>query len=279
MKKTVALFLAVFCFILNVSATNSDTKSVPVLMYHSVSDGQNDVTISPENFNKHMTAIRDNGFTPVSVFDLIDFVDNGKELPEKPVCITFDDGYSDNFSNAFPVLEAFGFKSTIFIIGSSVGKDTYKDTGFGINAHFGFDEAREMFLSGLVSIQSHSFDMHQWEAGENSPIVRNNVLPFETEGIFDYAVTFQNDFKKSKAEIEENVGDNVVAFAYPTGRYNALTEFILKQNGVRVTMATSEGPNYIKKGDKESLYKLNRYNVGNQIDEEHLMKWLSEGSL
>lgn len=279
MKKTVALLLMVFCLVVSVSAVSSDIKSVPVLMYHSVSDGQNDVTISPENFNKHMTAIRDNGFTPVSISDLIDFVDNGKELPEKVVCITFDDGYRDNFSNAFPVLEAFGFKSTIFIIGSSVGKDTYKDTGFGINAHFGFDEARKMFASGLVSIQSHSFDMHQWADGENSRFVRNNVLPFETEGIFDYANVFQNDFKKSKAQIEENVGDNVVAFAYPTGRYNALTEFILKQNGVRVTVATSEGPNYIKKGDKESLYKLNRYNVGNQIDEEHLLKWLNEGKI
>ncbi len=279
MKKTVALFLTVFCLVVSVSAMNNDIKSVPVLMYHSVSDGQNDVTISPENFNKHMTTIRDNGFTPVSISDLIDFVDNGKELPEKVVCITFDDGYSDNFLNAFPILQDYGFKSTIFIIGSSVGKDTYKDTGFGINAHFDFGEAKAMYESGLVSIQSHSFDMHQWEDGENSLFVRNNVLPFDGEKIFDYVNAFQNDFKKSKADIEENVGNKVVAFAYPTGRYNPITEFILKQNGIRVTMATSEGPNYIKKGDKESLYKLNRYNIGDQISEEHLLKWLNEGSL
>ncbi|MBQ9757225.1 MAG: polysaccharide deacetylase family protein [Clostridia bacterium] len=279
MKKIIAVFLTVCCLMMGVYAESGDAKRVPVLMYHSVSNGQNDVTISPENFRKHLEVMQDNGFTPISVSDMIEFVDNGKELPGKPVCITFDDGYSDNFSNAFPLLEEFGFKATIFIIGSSVGKDTYKDTGFGINAHFDFGQAKEMYESGLVSIQSHSFDMHQWEGGENSLSVRKNVLPFDGENIFDYVNAFQNDFKKSKADIEENVGNEVVAFAYPTGRYNALSEFILKQNGVRVTMATSEGPNYIKKGDKESLYKLNRYNVGDQISEEHLLKWLNEGSL
>jgi len=280
MKKILTAFLIIcLLFCSTVYAKGSDVAKVPVLMYHSVGDGENDVIISAENFRSHLEVIRDNGFTPVSLSDLINFVDNGEELPQKPVLITFDDGYSDNYLNAFPILSEFGFKATVFVIGSSVGKLTYKDTEIPINPHFDYSEAKEMYDSGLISIQSHSHDMHQSQNAENTDFARVNVLPFENESLLSYIKAFEKDFLTSKNNIEENVGNKVIAFAYPTGRYNAISEFLLKKNGVRLTVATSMGTNYIKKYDKESLYKLNRYNIGNQVDSEQLLEWLSEGTL
>ncbi len=274
-NKIILVFLIItLIFSVPVVAESSDTVSVPVLMYHSVGDGDEIVIISPENFRSHLEAIKQNGFTPISLDELIKFVDYGFPLPEKPVCITFDDGYLDNFTVAFPMLKEYGFKATIFAIVSSVGKETYKNTSYGITPHFSYDQAREMVDSGLISVQSHTYDMHQskkFESGE----ARETVLRFENESLMDYISRFQSDFMTSKTILETELKKPLVGFAYPLGKYNAVTDYILKSNGVRVTMATSTGMNYIKAYDKNSLYNLNRYNIYNGISSQQLIKWLS----
>ena len=269
----VILILALI-FSVPASAQSGDTVAVPVLMYHSVSDGDEYVVISPENFRKHLEAIKENGFTPVSLDELIRYVDYGFPLPSNPVCITFDDGYLDNYTNAFPMLKEFGFKATIFAIVSSVGKETYKNTSYEITPHFSYDQAREMIDSGLISVQSHTYDMHQSTRFESGP-ARETVLRFENEGLMDYITRFRGDLLAAKTILETELEKPLVGFAYPLGKYNAVTDYILKSNGVRVTMATSTGMNYIKAYDKNSLYNLNRYNVYNGVSSEQLIQCLS----
>ncbi len=274
-NKIISIFLIlILIFSVPVSAQSGDTAAVPVLMYHSVSDSGEYVVISPENFRKHLEAIEENGFTPVSLDDLIKYVDYGFPLPEKPVCITFDDGYLDNYTEAFPLLKEFGFKATIFAIVSSVGKETYKNTTYGITPHFDYEQAKEMIDSGLISIQSHTYDMHQSTKFESGP-VRETVLRLENEGLMDYITRFRGDVLTSKTILETELEKPLVGFAYPLGKYNAITDYILKSNGIRVTMATSVGMNYIKAYDKNSLYNLNRYNVYNGVSSEQLIQWLS----
>ncbi len=268
------ILIIVLIFSVPVAAKGDDTAAVPVLMYHSVGDGDSLVVISPENFRSHLEAIKQNGFTPISLDELIKFVDYGFPLPEKPVCITFDDGYLDNFTVAFPMLKEYGFKATIFAIVSSVGKETYKNTSYGITPHFSYDQAREMIDSGLISVQSHTYDMHQSTKFESGP-ARETVLRFENEGLMDYISRFQSDFMTSKTILEAELEKPLVGFAYPLGKYNAVTDYVLKSNGVRVTMATSTGMNYIKAYDKNSLYNLNRYNIYNGISSQQLIKWLN----
>ncbi len=259
-----------------VHAESSETVKVPVLMYHSVCEGNSNAIISPQNFRKHLEAIRDNGFTPVSLRDLVNFVDYGEALPQKPVCITFDDGYSNNYLEAFPCLREFGFKATIFAIGSSVGKDTYKGTIHKMNGHFDYDEAREMVESGLISVQSHSFDMHQWAAFESNVRPRENVLRLQSENLLDYVQKFEGDFLKSKESLETELGEEVIGFAYPSGKYNHITEYLLKKNGVRATFTTTVGQNYVKKYDRNSLYNMNRYNIYDGVSADTLLRWLNE---
>ena len=116
-----------------------DIVEVPVLMYHHISD---DVTssavVTAETFERHMAALLDEGYSPVSLRELSDFVHGDGELPEKPVVITFDDGYMSNYELAFPILKKYGSKASVFVIGSSVGKSEYKDTGQPIIPHFGY---------------------------------------------------------------------------------------------------------------------------------------------
>lgn len=271
------VFVIIMIFSVSVFGESPNTVKVPALMYHSVSEGNTNAIISPENFRKHLETIRDNGFTPVSLDELIAYVDFGTPLPEKPVLITFDDGYLNNYTEAFPIIQEFGFKATIFAIVSSVGKDTYKGTTHKMNSHFSYEQAREMIASGLVSVQSHTYDMHQWAAFEGSvKQPRETVLRLENESLLDYITHFEGDFLAGKTLIEDELEQSLLGFAYPLGKYNAITDFILKKNGVRVTVATTTGQNYVKKLDTNSLYNLNRHNIYDGISTKQLLNWLNE---
>ena len=265
---------------INVVAKNKvdgrDVVKVPTIMYHRVGEDVNELTVSTEIFRMHMETLLENGYTPVSLQELVDYVDDGAVLPEKPVCVTFDDGYTDNYLYAYPILKELKCKATIFVIGSSVGKNTYKNTGIPIFPHFDFAQAREMTESGLISIQSHTYDMHQSKAAEGSEKVRENLMYFIGESLREYVTALENDVIIEKTVLENNIGKAVIGMAYPMGRYNGLVELVLRKNGIRVSFATTEGANYIKKKDVNSLYSLNRYNMYNSVTAEKLLELLSE---
>lgn len=278
--KRISAFVLTF-IILTTTAVFADYREsvrVPVLMYHAVADADEATdafAVTKVRFLEQMETIRREGYTPVSLAELVNYVDYGANLPDNPVCITFDDGYLDNYTVAFPILKQYGYKATIFAIGSSVGKDTYKDTGIPMNPHFNYNQAREMNLSGLVSVQSHTYDMHQSARHEGRENCRSNILRLEGESVIDYVRNLRNDFIKSRAETEGQIGAKLFALAYPGGRYDALTEAVLKSLGVRVTFSTTLGENYVKHGDAQSLYALNRYNMNDGVDSETLAQWLA----
>ena len=171
---------------------------IPILMYHNLVAEEDDPSISKNTmwvgqFQHQMELLEENGFTTITVDQLVEFGNRGKALPEKPVLITFDDGYRSAYELAFPILQEMDFHAAMFPIGVSVGKDTYKDTGLAMVPHFSWEEAKEMAESGLVSIQSHTYDMHQWEAFETAgggQCLRPNILrqPWETLGEYMQAL-------------------------------------------------------------------------------------------
>lgn len=277
MKKVLSVIISISIIFscVSVLADYRDYVKVPVIMYHSIGYSADPYTITPETFEKHLAAIKENGFTPVSFQQLVDYVDKDYNLPDKPMVITFDDGYTDNYTHAFPILKKHNFKATIFIIGSSAGKNTYKDTNYPITPHFNYNMAREMNLSGLISLQSHTHDMHQSSLYENSENVRENVLQFEGESFIDYIRALKGDLSMSKSTIEGQIGTPVIALAYPSGRHNAFAESVARSLGFRVTVSTTIGTNYIRKYNKETLYRLNRFNMNEDVTVQTLLKWLN----
>ena len=229
-----------------INDTNEYTLKVPILMYHHIKEGADlDVTITPELFEEHIKTLS-------------------------------DDGYLSNYELAFPILKKYNMKATIFVIGSSIGKDKYKDTNYEIIPHFGFEEANIMQQSGLIDIQSHTYDMHQAEKYESGDKVRECTVELknETEGEFIKALT--DDYNKMEQIFEEKMDKKITALAYPHGEYSTLSSVVLKSLGVKATFGTVAKSNTIIKGLPQSLIGLNRYNICEEVSTENLLSFIEE---
>ena len=121
------LLIAVLSFI-NIS-TSEDSKlqggqvPLPILLYHSVNDtpvGLPELTVSSESFEQQMKYLSDNGYTPIYFNE----IKNCAKV-EKPILITFDDGYSDNFTCAYPILKKYNCKATVFMIANKIGRNGF----------------------------------------------------------------------------------------------------------------------------------------------------------
>ena len=249
---------------------------VPILMYHNLAqEADGDMTISVETFEAQIRTLAEQGYTAVTFDDLQAYVYEGAPLPEKPVVITFDDGYLSNYELAWPILERYGMKATIFAIGVSVGKDIYKDTDNAMTPHFSYAQAAEMVASGTISVQSHTYDMHQWAPYETGDAVRENILPLEGESEADYVQALTEDFLRSRAELEEATGEHVDVLAYPSGAYSTLTQATLRELGVRVTLSTNPGVSTVVKGLPQSLYAMKRIAMNESVSPEDMLNLLA----
>ena len=263
-----------FLNVLSPTALSSDEISmqVPILMYHHLSeDVTNSEMVSPAQFEAQIRALSEAGYTGVSFDELQAYVLRGAPLPEKPVVITFDDGYESNYTLAYPILQKYGMKATIFAIGVSFGKDHYKDTDHAITPHFGAAEAAEMAASGLISIQSHTYDMHQWPPYESGSAVRENILPLPGESEEAYVQALTEDFTRSRALLEDAAGQPVDVLAYPAGQYSTLAQVTLQSLGVHVTLSTNPGVNTVVRGLPQTLYAMLRFGITEDVTPEALL--------
>ena len=266
-----------FLNVLSPAALSADEIStqVPILMYHHLSeDVTNSEMVSPEQFEAQIRALSEAGYTGVSFDELQAYVLRGEPLPEKPVVITFDDGYRSNYTLAYPILQKYGMKATIFAIGVSFGTDHYKDTDYAITPHFGAAEAAEMTASGLISIQSHTYDMHQWPPYETGSAVRENILQLSSESEEAYVQALTEDFTRSRALLEDATGRPVDVLAYPAGQYSMLAQVTLQSLGVHVTLSTNPGINTVVKGLPQTLYAMLRFGITEDVSPEALLNMI-----
>ena len=269
-----------FSEVLQATALPDETVSrdVPVLMWHNLAEeSSGDMTISVDTFRAQIEALHEAGFRTVSLQQLYDYVHFGTELPGKPIVLTFDDGYFSNYEYAFPILQEYDMQATIFAIGVSVGKDTYKDTDHAMTPHFGADEAREMVASGLISVQSHTYDMHQWPLFEDGNAqVRETLLPFDGEADADYEAAVEADFAESRELLESITGQPVNALAFPEGAYVTLTQDALRSAGAELTFTTVRAVNTVVKGLPQSLCAMPRFGMTESTDMTALVAELEQ---
>ena len=257
-------------------AVEDYTAQVPILMYHHLAQtGNDDMVVTPERFEEQMSALAHAGYTAISFDELRAYVMEGAALPEKPVCVTFDDGYLSNYELAYPILKKYGMKATIFAIGVSVGKETYKDTDHDMTPHFSWEQAREMAASGLIDIQSHTWDMHQWAPFEESSSPRENILRWEGEEEGAYLEVLSQDCRTAAAEFQRELDYAPDVLAYPSGQYDILSQAALNKEGYTVTLSTRHGSNTVVRGLPQTLYAMKRFNMNDSVSADTLLDWVS----
>ena len=252
--------------------------TVPILLYHHLDPAQpqSSTSLYPGTFERQMRLLKDNGFNAVSFDDLIAFVEQGSPLPERPVIVTFDDGYTSNYTYAYPVLQELGIQATIFAVGSSIGHDRYyKDTQFELTPHFGQDEIDQMLESGLITIGSHTYDMHQWPPFETQSPIRENMMPFSGESEEAYMEAVVSDDAQQRTVFKAFGIPQPSVLAFPEGAYTKLTDVVLKTCGYKVTVTINEQRvNTIVAGMPQSLIDLGRMTVMPDTTDEQLLAYL-----
>lgn len=262
----------------NVTLQQAETVAVPILTYHNVAQGASDTVISRQMLEKHFAALREAGYHTVFPSELRDFVFNGAPLPEKPLVITFDDGYLSNATEAFPLLEKYDMKAAFFIIGVSFGASTYKDTGKAIIPHFGAEEAARMRDSGHVEIGSHTYDLHQSRFLEQGPEVRENLRKLPTDTDEKYVAVVRNDTRRFADFYRTAVGGEADVFSYPRGAVTDEAAAVLREEGFTVTLTSERGVNTVVRGLPRSLIGMKRFNVSGELTASQLLELIEQSA-
>ncbi|MBO6055034.1 MAG: polysaccharide deacetylase family protein [Oscillospiraceae bacterium] len=253
---------------------NEKTAMVPILMYHHVADEASPMTIPRDRMEEQFAALKAAGYETVFLSELRDYVLSGGELPEKPIVITFDDGYLSNATEAFPLLEKYDMKATIFIIGVSFGKDSYKDTGAPMIPHFGKADALSMLRSGHVELGSHTYDLHQWPQMETGGDVRENMSKHPGDTLEQYLSIIRKDAQAFSRFYRETFGESTCLFSYPYGEITKEAAGVLLQEGYTVTVSTDPGMNTIVRGKPETLREMYRYTVYGDMSSDEVLAML-----
>ncbi|MDE7242465.1 MAG: polysaccharide deacetylase family protein [Oscillospiraceae bacterium] len=245
------------------------TVKIPILRYQNFEEKSLSVT----QIEEQITTLDRAGYTAVSFEDLRAYVEQGRELPEKPVVITFDGGCLDSIAGCLPVLEKYGMKATVFVIGSLMGKDTYKDTGETISSHFSLEQAGEMLDTGLIMIGSCGWDIYKLDV--TAPI-RCGILRREDESEKGYTAFLREDIRLENELLSPALDGDVAIFAFPYGLHDTLSEILLREAGFYATVTVSSGENTIIKGLPQSLLCMNRYDITENVSPKKLLALIGE---
>lgn len=251
----------------------AQTADVAILMYHAFTENEaetSSVCTLASEFERQLSALRDAGYTSVGYADLIEFVNGKGKLPEKPLIISIDDGYQNNLDLAAPLLEKYGFCANIAVIGVSIGHTTYKDTDIPIMPHFSLEDARPWIKRGVLTVTTHSYDMHQIAAVDGNDC-RRGVLQMPGEAEPDYIAALTQDYTHAQEQLAGLPGKVLPVFTYPFGAYSELSERVLQEQGVQVTVTIADGANRLVKGEPETLRRLRRINVPAGMEPDALL--------
>ena len=229
---------------------------LPFIMYHSILDSDakaGKYIVTPAQLEKDVQYLLSQGYTPINVADLINYVNGSSDLPTKPVMLTFDDGFYNNYSYAFPIAKKYNVKIVIAAIGTC--SDLFSQSEEELHntySHLTWDNMREMLQSGFVEIQSHTYDMHGEGSRKGFEMQRG-----ETEEQYRQAVS--EDLKKMSDRMQAELDVSPTAVMYPFGYYRDDSDDFLKSLGYSATFTCYEHHNIITR-DSDSLFGLGRYN-------------------
>ena len=166
-------------------------KEVPILCYHRIEDGRNDIySVSPAIFASHLQILADSGYNSVLPNELYDYLVHNAALPDKPFMISFDDSRTEHYTIAAPELEKRNFRGAFFIMTVTNNKKNYLTN----------DEIAEL------SDRGHSIGLHSWD----------HVMATQ----YSDSTIWEKQVYAPKKKLEDMIGKPIEYWAYPNGVYN-----------------------------------------------------------
>lgn len=224
---------------LNFSQMNNSygpCAKVPVFMYHHIQPAseaavnkQTGLNTDNELFKKQLEHLKSEGYRSIFPADLVDFFDNGKALPTKPLMLTFDDGYEDNYVYAYPILREEGFKAVIYL-----------PTGLMENpGYLSWNQIQEMAGSGVVVFGNHTWSHMSVEG--NTELVRKEI-------------------STADSQLSQRGLNKIKTFAYPYGATNGTTKDLLSEMGYKLGFTEVYGTTLCK-GKRMALPRVRAYHA------------------
>lgn len=219
------------------SVNYSVPEGVSVLMYHKVGDEKhNGAVISARNFERQMKYLKDHQYHPITMQELHDFVTEGKALPSKPVCITFDDGYEDSYTVVYPIMKKYRFPWTLFLITGMVDQPGRMTWG----------QLKEMADSHTVTIANHT-------------VSHPHLSQLKSRG------EKEKEILNAENTLVEKLGVRSPWIAYPYGDYDKEVLQICKKAGFELGMSMSDG----RAHNGSDPFTIRRIWIGNPVDDKH----------
>ena len=237
------------------------TNEVVVLMYHDISAAKKpgDV-ITPQTFAGELALFQKDNFHPVTDRQLADFLDHRGTVPPNAVLITFDNGYESFYRTAYPLLKQYHDPATLFVIVSWLDPP-YRH---GIFQSLTWDQVREMYHSGLVSIQSQTYDLHQAVAvGPNATSAASvgrvwNPATGQTETLDQYRSRVGADVTRARQVLQTQLGEpDVDSLCYPFGDYTPDFIQVLHQAGYRYLYTAKIGRAVLPTTSPDTIFRIN----------------------
>jgi peptidoglycan/xylan/chitin deacetylase (PgdA/CDA1 family) len=205
---------------------------VPVMMYHDILPKKEvffDVT--PEELEAHFQLIKEQGLTPINVEQLMTHLQTGLPLPEKPILLTFDDGYEGHYTYVYPLMKKYGYPAVFSIYTKGVGNNVGR-------RHVTWEHLQEMVADPLVTIASHSVT-HPLDL---TKLPDDQLIP---------------EVRESKRILEEKLNTNIRYFTYPVGKYDQRVAQLVQAAGYQLAF-TMDDNNERFAGASESLLAVAR---------------------
>ena len=203
-------------------------SEIPVLLYHRVTSGmppgtKHGIYVTEANFERQLSFLKEGGYESLTFEDLQSILHGTRAIPDRPVILTFDDGYEDNYEYAFPLLEKYAFKAVIFLIGNPSLKSNAWDTGDG-----------EPMAMLLTNAQIREMRQYGIEFGSHSlNHVNMSAIPQAQVDV---------ELRRSKQILEKRIGAPVHSFAYPYGKLNETVKRSVREAGYFFGVASDSGP-------------------------------------
>ncbi|MBC7876673.1 MAG: polysaccharide deacetylase family protein [Anaerolineales bacterium] len=209
------------------------TVLVPILLYHRIDRSLTDSQyyVSPDEFEEQMKLLWDWGYTTISTELLVKAIEEGTDLPLRPIIITFDDGHLNNYTNAFPVMKKYGFTGTLYIVGKYMGTPEY------MNA----EQIREMVADG-------------WDVGSHS-MSHLDLTSLDPQ-------QQQYEIVESRRFLETELGIPIQTFSYPFGVKDTTVVNLTYSAGYTAAMGTG----YTYDQGTSNLFALQRRGVNGTRD-------------